>query len=559
MIFSAETRLQNLKRLKSENFDLVIIGGGITGAGTARDAASRGMKVALVEARDFAFGTSSRSSKLVHGGIRYLENLEFGLVFEALTERQLLFEIAPHLVHPLRFLLPLFRGGRVGMTKMGLGMWLYDALSLFDAPELHERLDGYETSRHLPILKRNGLLGSYIYSDAYMDDDRLTIETLRSGHRLGAVQANYVSATGAHFEKEKLSAIDCRDNLTGETFTLKGQHFVSTVGPWTDRVATLLLKNWQRILRPSKGIHITLKRDRLPLKEAVVMAADSEKRIIFAIPRHEMILIGTTDTDYPGDPADVDVKIEDVKYLLKVANEYFPGAELTQDDLLAAYAGVRPLIDDGSSTESQTSREHKIMHDPRNITFVAGGKYTTYRHMAEEIVNGCLDYFRIEDRVRFSKPDTKTPLNPKASQHCIERAHMNIPEYAKNFDISEGDLLELVSRHGLEVEDIARSSQYQGVSQDLWSLEAFHALQQTMCLSLEDFYFRRSRLFLAFSDHGFSRIDSIAEVFGQTLGWSDAKKMEQIQMLKTKIQSELAWKTSLRGGRKDSESPRISL
>ncbi|MEK7357732.1 MAG: FAD-dependent oxidoreductase, partial [Bdellovibrionota bacterium] len=260
--FSVADRPGKVARLANEEFDLLIIGGGITGAGAARDAASRGMKVALIEAKDYAIGTSSRSSKLIHGGIRYLENMEFGLVFEALSERRLLFELAPHLVHPLRFVLPLYKGGRVGMFKMGLGMWLYDALSMFEAPELHERLTAKESTERLPLLQTKDLMGSYVYSDAYMDDDRLCIETHRAAAKLGTVAANYVTANDAEIKNGKIASVGATDTTTGKSFRIRSKHVISTTGPWTDLVASQLLGNWKKILRPSKGVHLTFDRKR---------------------------------------------------------------------------------------------------------------------------------------------------------------------------------------------------------------------------------------------------------------------------------------------------------
>ena len=294
--FSFEDRKRNLQSLAKTKYDIFIIGGGITGAGVARDAALRGMKVGLIEASDFASGTSSRSSKLIHGGIRYLENMEFKLVFEALSERQKLFQIAPHLVHPLRFMIPLYEQGRVGMFKMGLGMWAYDALSLFQAPEMHERLNPAQTVARMPSLQGQKLLGSYVYSDAYMDDDRLVFETLRSANEAGAECVNYVKAVGAEMSADgKLKKVICEDQLTKTKFTVEARHFVSTVGPWTDELGTSLFKTWKSILRPTKGIHLTFEKKRFPLSSALVMGA--EKRIVFGIPRHEMVIVGTTDTD----------------------------------------------------------------------------------------------------------------------------------------------------------------------------------------------------------------------------------------------------------------------
>ncbi|MBO9668393.1 MAG: glycerol-3-phosphate dehydrogenase/oxidase, partial [Bdellovibrio sp.] len=414
--FSFVNRIQNISKLKNQEFDLVIIGGGINGAGVARDASARGMRVALVETNDFASGTSSKSSKLIHGGIRYLENLDFKLVFEALNERTKLFEMAPHLVHPLRFMIPLYQESRVGMNKMGLGMWLYDALALFQAPEMHERLNAAESLERMPALRSEHLLGSYVYSDAYMDDDRLVLETLRSANEMGAVCVNYVKATGAQFgEDGKVNAITCEDQFSKEKFTVHAKHVISSVGPWTDQVGQNLLKDWKKILRPTKGIHLTLPKHRLPLSSAVVMGAEKENRIVFGIPRHEMIIIGTTDTDYKESPENVGVTPDDVKYLLEITDHYFPGAKLTAHDIIASYAGVRPLVNDGSSSEGKTSREHTIISDPRGVTFVAGGKYTTYRLMCQQTVSKALEHFDLEDRVRFAKKDTSVPLNTYTS------------------------------------------------------------------------------------------------------------------------------------------------
>jgi glycerol-3-phosphate dehydrogenase len=549
--FSWHDRPQIISQMESEVFDLVVIGGGINGAGVARDAASRGMKVAVVEKQDFAQGTSSRSSKLIHGGIRYLENLEFQLVFEALSERRLLFEIAPHLVHPLRFVLPLYKGGRVGMFKMGLGMWLYDALSMFEAPELHERLDSQESIERLPLLQEQGLLGSYVYSDAYMDDDRLVHETLRAANGLGALAINFVSADEAEMKDGKVVSIGCHDHLSHKRFRIRGRHFVSTVGPWTDTVATALLKSWQPILRPSKGVHLTFDRKRLNLQQAVVMAADNDKRIVFGIPRHEMIIIGTTDTDFKGDPADVTATPEDVKYLLGVASEYFPGAKLRADDIIATYSGVRPLVADGSESESKTSREHVIINDRRNVTFVAGGKYTTYRLMAEQTVASALKFFSLDDQVKFARNDTKRALNELATEGKLDEARRFKNEWAKLYNLTPQQIEILTDRHAYEaltlLEDGQKADYSLGQSSEerVWSIEARHAIRQTMCCHLVDFYTRRAPLFLARADHGLPFIAGLSRVFQAELGWSDSKRQEESAMLQAYVRRELAWKLGM--------------
>ncbi len=533
--FSFKTRQQNILRLQNEKFDLLIIGGGITGAGVARDAALRGLKVGLIEARDFAYGTSSRSSKLIHGGIRYLENMEFQLVFEALNERTKLFEIAPHLVHPLRFMIPLYENSRVGMFKMGLGMWFYDALSLFQAPEMHERLNAKASMERMPILEQAQLKGSFIYSDAYMDDDRLVHETMRSANEAGAVCVNYVKAQSSQMnsEKGKVTALTAQDIFTQKEFSISAKHVICTVGPWTDLVGEKLVNDWKEILRPTKGVHLTFRRDRLNLTSAVVMAAEKSDRIVFAIPRHEMVIVGTTDTDFKGRPEEAIVTAEDVKYLLEITNKYFPGSELKTNDIVASYVGVRPLVKDDSGTAGKTSREHTIMHDHRGFTFVAGGKYTTYRLMSEQIVDQVSKFLPFEVSAQLNKCETWRPLNPMVERETFEQAVESAPSELEK---------SLALRYGAEAKEIL--TKY-GFTENIWVIEAQQAIHHTMCLTLTDFYSRRVPLVLAEKDHGLKFLSEIAQIFEQELGLTKAQIDQQKQDLQNYIEHEFSWKKQL--------------
>lgn len=539
-IFSSETRKENLAKLEENIFDLIIVGGGILGAGIARDAASRGMSVALIEKSDFAWGTSSRSSKLIHGGIRYLENLEFGLVFEALNEREKLYDLAPHLVHPLRFLLPIYENSRVGYIKMGLGMWLYDMLALFQS-QLHEDLNAQQTLERMPWLKKEGLVGSFVYSDAYMDDDRLTIATLRSAHELGATIVNYTKATKALFDEAgKVVGVIAEDQLSSrKPISIRGKHIVSCVGPWTDEVAPAFEKTWKHSLRPTKGIHITLAKDRLPLPEAVVMAVDKENRIVFGIPRHEMVIIGTTDTDFKETPDKVVASKDDVTYLLKIANEYFPGANLTTKDIIATYAGVRPLVDDGSKTEGKTSREHKIMTSDSGVTFVMGGKYTTYRKISEHAVEEVLKHLPIQARVSFSRGNTEAPLNPLCSAENYQRALNLCDHWSHTFHLSGEDATQLALRHGMEAEQLLQIGYRFSLTR--LEIELLHAIRFTMCLNLVDFYTRRYPLFLTEPNHGVEFLDVLALLAQNELGWTDEEVEKQKQTVREFISKELHW------------------
>lgn len=537
--FSPSDRIRNLDRMKSEEFDLLIIGGGINGAGVARDACMRGMKVALIEAQDFASGTSSRSSKLIHGGIRYLENREFHLVFEALSERRKLLEMAPHLVHPMKFLIPLYEGGRVGMGLMGVGMWLYDLLSLFEAPESHDRLNAGEVKEFAPAVAQDKLLGAYTYADAYMDDDRLVIETLRSANEFGLVAANYAMAVGCQQDAGKqVRSVEVLDQRTGAKFSVKAKHILSTVGPWTDELGQKFFSNWKSKLRPTKGVHLTFSRDRFPLPCAVVMAA--EQRIVFAIPRHEMVIIGTTDTDFKGSPSGVSVTPQDVEYLLGVVGKYFPILKIQESDIISSYAGVRPLVRDEAGSEGKTSREHTIMTDEHGITYVMGGKYTTYRQISEDALNEILSYWPLEKRVEWGKCSTELPLNPQISASKFE----NIEKYA--FDLGRIGNLPLVEarallhRHGREAFAIVQS--FHGL-QTAIEFEAAHAVLSTMCQDLSEFFIRRVPLFLSAKDHGLSQVERVAHVFQTFLNWSDAEAEKQIASYKAVIAKELSWRS----------------
>jgi glycerol-3-phosphate dehydrogenase len=540
--FSVQKRSSNIKQLSDETFDIVIVGGGITGAGVARDAASRGMKVALVEAQDFAEGTSSRSSKLIHGGIRYLENLELHLVFEALSERNLLFEIAPHLVHPLRFLLPVYKGGRVPIWQMAMGMWLYDILALFQAPKMHEYLNTEDVLDQFPYLQRKGLDGGFIYSDAAMDDDRLTIETLRSANDLGAICVNHVKATKLE-HSEGLCVLKCEDQAQPGSLEIKAKHVVSAVGPWTDVFGEHLLKSkWKKVMRPSKGIHLTFTTDRVPLEKAIVMGA--EERIVFAIPRNDMVVVGTTDTDYKQNPDSVHSDEGDVQYVLGVINDYFPGLGLQESDIVSSYSGVRPLVHDGSESEGKTSREHTVFQPEPFITFVSGGKYTTYRKMALDVVEQALESYSSKDRVEFKNSQTRQPLNPKVTVDSQLICELQKRSWCKEFNVDLKSVEHFVFRYGFEARDLLVINQkYLNLDKSsIWATEADFAIENTMCMGLVDFYIRRTPLFLSKKDHGFEFLESITNVFAEKLGWSKEEQAAQQNALRQHLQKEMGWR-----------------
>lgn len=525
-----DQRHQNIIRMNRETFDVVVIGGGITGAGVSRDASSRGMRVALVEGSDYASGTSSRSSKLIHGGIRYLENMEFKLVFEALSERKTLFEIAPHLVHPMRFMIPIFKESRVTFFKMGLGMWLYDVLSLFQAPEIHRKLPAKETLSAQSELKSNNLVGSYIYYDAYMDDDRLTIETVRSAAQFGAAVGNYLKVQGVTKGKDHY-IVDVVDLLNQTQIQIRTKQIISCTGPWTDIFGSQIENNWKKRLRPTKGIHLIFPRKKLPLHQAVVMGAEKSSRIIFGIPRGDYVIVGTTDTDYQSDPGTVHSEKVDVDYLLQVLKSYFPNSNVTVNDIMSSYSGVRPLVKDDSDTPGKTSREHLIFKDAMGILHVTGGKYTTYRKMAEDAVKLLLNDLPYEKRFEFNNSKTLEPINDLVT----ENGYREFISHDRN-----GEEKKLAERYGPEAILIMRP---QGDYNLLQREVAFH-IENTMCLNIPDYYIRRSNLFLYHRDHGLSKFEEISRVFKDKLSYTDKQIGDDLNALHAYIKKEMGWKTS---------------
>jgi len=500
--FSFRSRKKSIQKMKDEKFDLLIIGGGITGAATARDAAMRGLKVALVEKNDFAFGTSSRSSKLIHGGLRYLENMEFGLVFEALSERTNLLKTVPHMVKPLPFYFPVYKGDSHGRFILSLGMWLYDLLALFRAPGFHNGYSKQKLLKEIPHLKKQGLKGGFRYFDASVWDDVLTVEILRDAHIYGACVANYVKAVEPIFNKDNLEGFRVYDKESDESFDVKAQKVIVCAGPWTDLIGEKLSKDWKPWLNPSKGVHLVFDAKKIPVPGAMVMSHPKDGRISFVIPRDDfgdgVVIVGTTDSPVSKDPEKAEVENSDVEYLLDLINLYFPGLEISKLDVISAYVGVRPLIGNASGESLQkVSREHQIDKGPGGCVIVAGGKYTTHRTMAAEIVDFALKNWK-GDLPKTHDANTRKALS--CPPYKIKKDFSNIEEELR-FEIQNG-----------------------------------------MVMHLEDFYLRRTALFIARKDHGLSLARDLAEVFVKETGKPHDQVEEELQLLEAEFNKRDSWR-----------------
>jgi len=535
---SFTNRKTHISYMNQKTFDLIVVGGGITGAGVARDAAMRGLSVCLVERGDFGEGSSSRSSKLAHGGLRYLENFEFDLVSEALHERQNLLKMAPHMVKPLRFLMPLYKGDRVGPLKMKAGMVLYDLLSSFRTPKFHESISEKEIKKRYPKIKNEGLRSGFLYSDALMDDDRLVHETIASAVNHGAVAASYISAEKYNLQ-DGICELTCEDKISGESFIIKGLHTVSCVGPWTDLFAKKVSPDWKNRMRPSKGIHITLPKNILTLDTAVVMASDKEKRILFCIPREGFDIIGTTDTDFEKNPEKVCSKKEDIDYVLNILREYYPGIKIQADDVLFSYSGVRPLVNDGSEDESKVSRSHWIQTDSeKKVTYISGGKYTTYLAMAEDCMKNVLKNSKALKRKAMSV-DTRVPFIQINSLENIELAKTRLMESGfVKWQLEEVETF--VERHGARAFAFAKK----WPSKSVFELEALIAIHYYFCGSLKDFYFRRVPYLLQGLDFAKKTFDEVFAVFKTELRWTESELDLNKKCLQSAIEFETGWRDS---------------
>ena len=531
-------RPQHIERSQSQIFDLAVVGGGITGAGVAREAAMRGLSVCLIEQADFGEGTSSRSSKLAHGGLRYLENFEFDLVSEALRERQHLLHMAPHMVKPLRFLMPLYKGDRVGPLKMRAGMILYDLLSAFKSPKFHEGVSKAEIVKCYPTLKSEGLKSGFLYSDALMDDDRLVHETLRSAVEEGAVVMSYVSAQKFQQNSNGVCELICKDRLSDLDLNVRAEHVVSCTGPWTDLFAKKVSSDWSNRMRPSKGIHITLPKNILKLDSAVVMAADKDKRILFCIPREGFDIVGTTDTDFVSEPGQVSSTKEDVAYILNILKEYYPGLSIGFGDILFSYSGVRPLVNDGSADESKVSRSHWVQTDAdKRVTYISGGKYTTYLAMAEDALKSALKSSK-KLKQKIKKINTRRPFVELNSPDNIQLAQEKLLSMT-GLAWSEQDVLEFVNRHGaLSVEFVKAWP-----SSSPHVLEALVAIHYYFCGSLKDFYFRRVPYLLKGLPYAEQTYTDVFEVFKAELGWSKQELTNQVESLNQAVKFETEWRS----------------
>jgi glycerol-3-phosphate dehydrogenase len=486
-------RASNLAELSSRTFDALIIGGGITGAGIARDAAMRGLRVALVDKSDFASGTSSRSSRLIHGGVRYLEHGHLHLVFEASAERRRLLRLAPHLVHPLSFIWPVYRGQRLPLWKLAAGLTLYDLLSLFRNVERHKRLSAQDVLALEPALNPLQLSGGVRYFDAATDDTRLTLANVLDAQRLGAIVVNHAAFTGVQLAPTGLRSARLEDALTGNRLEAQARVLVNATGPWSDAVRLLNGETSRARIQGSKGSHIAVRRERVGNKEALTLLHPKDGRVMFALPAGANTIIGTTDTFTDVSPDDVRANEMDISYLLEAANTFFPQARLHRSDVISAWAGIRPLMP-SSGSSVQASREHTIERTNGTVT-ITGGKLTTYRIMAAEAVDVVQKVLGMPKR-RAPTGDRAVPDESlEVDRFCVRSADLQAP-----------------LAHGLPY----RMGEMQ------WGV------QHELACTLGDLLIRRTHVAFETRDNGREVSRKVVAFVAPLLGWDEAKRAAEL-------------------------------
>jgi len=525
--------LERLAHSATDPLDLLVVGGGITGAGIALDAVSRGMTVGLVERNDFASGTSSKSSKLVHGGLRYLEQREFGLVREASTERELLGRLAPHLVQPFPFVIPI--SDRWLRAKFGVGLWAYDALATFKNLKAHRYIDREETETLVPPLPRNKMRGGFMFYDSKTDDVRLVMEVLIQARRYGATVCNYTLVRDLEGSEDVCSAL-VEDTLTGQVFEMRARRIIAATGVWTDRLESLAKNGAPPRLRPSKGVHLVFNRAKIPMAEAAAFIPDAErKRMLFVIPWLGSVVIGTTDTTFHGEIDHPSVDDEDRRYCLDAVNSAFK-LDLSPSDISGAYAGLRPLISGEAGETADLSRRHAVYDIAPGITGITGGKLTTYRRMAKDAVNRVAEDLEVD-----AKPRTGW-IRLGSSDLDALRAAMG--RRAKHLGVSDSSLESLIRSYGdraLAVLDLAvKDSHTESLSEGFAPIaaEAAYCVRYEMATHLGDLLARRTRLSLTDPAAGIGAGALALDLMSEELGWDRAECNRQRDAYRLEIERE---------------------
>lgn len=544
-MFSIAQRTHFLQHPHPEPFDLVVIGGGITGAGIALDAASRGLTVVLLEKHDFAWGTSSRSTKLIHGGLRYLKQLEIGLVHEVGVERAIVHRNARHVVLPERMLLPIVEGGSLGKRLSSLGLWIYDRLAKVEKSERRKMLSAQQTLSDEPLLRSDILKGGGLYYEYRTDDARLTIEVLKTAVSLGAECLNYAEVTDFVYSPDNtIKGLHFKDHLSGKSFEINAKYIVNACGPWVDNLRGIDKEGVQKKrLHLTKGVHIVVPYQRLPLHQSVYFDVLTDKRMIFAVPRLGCTYIGTTDTTYT-DSIDLPIaQKSDVEYILKATNAMFPNAQLTENDVLSTWAGLRPLIHQDGKSPSELSRKDEIFESHTGLISIAGGKLTGYRKMSERVVT--LVCKRLGKKAACQTKDLK--LMGGQFESSADFKDFIQRQTNENPAIPAEQITALAYKYGSQMELILEQSRNLAAyfnhhhEQSLHAAEVWYTVEFEAVCSLSDYLVRRTgRLY--FERPTIAQwLPFWASQLAQRLQWSKEEEQRQIKDFTADYESVMQW------------------
>jgi glycerol-3-phosphate dehydrogenase len=544
---SPASRAEAIRKMAETELDILVVGGGVVGAGTALDAVTRGLTTAIVEARDWASGTSSRSSKLIHGGLRYLEMLDFGLVREALTERGLLLDrIAPHLIRPVPFLYPLTH--RVWeRAYVGAGVLLYDTMAYTSGTahglKRHRHLTRRRALHEAPCLRKSSFTGAIQYWDAQVDDARHTMTVVRTAAGFGALAANRVQVTGFLRQGERVTGASLVDVETGENFEVRAKQLINATGVWTDDTQALADTRGQFHVRASKGIHLVVPRDRLQSTTGIILR--TEKSVLFVIPWGRHWIIGTTDTDWSLDKSHPSASSSDIDYLLEHVNSVLT-SPLTREDVEGVYAGLRPLLTGESESTSKLSREHVVGHPVPGLVVVAGGKYTTYRVMAADAVDEAAR--SMDARV----PDSCTDQIPLTGAEGYRALWNQRRALAVSAGVHVARVEHMLNRYGSNVHDLLAMLRADPTlaeplpgADDYLRVEAWYAVTHEGARHLEDVLARRTRISIEAWDRGVAAADPVARLMAKELDWGEEQTVREIEHYRTRVQAERDSQTKL--------------
>lgn len=531
--FSFFDRDEVIHGLKDHHFDLIVVGGGITGAGIALDAASRGLDVLLLEKGDFASGTSSKSTKLIHGGLRYLKQFEFALVHETGTERAIVHKLAPHLAVPEKMLLPFVEGGTYGSISTSVGLKIYDILADVVKKDRRRMLSKFETLAAEPLLNKKIVEGGGIYSEYRTDDARLTMEVLKTAYRYEATILNYTEVTGFEYKNSQVKGVRFKDRFGKKEIRVTSSCVVAAVGPWLDELLEKQEGSLDKKLRLTKGVHIVVPFAKFPLRQSVYFDTP-DGRMVFAIPRGEVTYIGTTDTEYKGGLDRVVATSEDLDYVLSTLEKVFPSVKLTKEDVKSNWAGLRPLIEEEGKAPSELSRKEEIYEMEDGLIAIAGGKLTGYRQMAKRIVDQVQDKLDLPHKIKCRTsliPLTEAPFSDNEVMLKAVRYYSDLCEL-KGIDWYCG--WHLVTTYGSNAAIVWRKflAENGESEEDLVKAELWYGIEYEMVVSAADFLVRRTSWTYFDIDRALKYQGLVVGYLAEKFDWSQNRVKEEEAIMK---------------------------